>query len=68
MQSIIAEDNRIDVLVNSAGYPLGGAVEDLAMDEIKARYEGSEPIRIDKNNSSSSPNHEETEIRYYGKY
>src|ERR1041385_9378079 len=30
---------RIDVLVNNAGYGLNGAFEDLAMDEIKAQYE-----------------------------
>src|SRR5712691_8680322 len=39
MQSIIAEASRIDVLVNNAGYPLGGAFEDLAMEEIKAQFE-----------------------------
>src|SRR6266571_2198861 len=39
MQSIIAEASRIDVLVNNAGYPLNGAFEDLAMEEIKAQYE-----------------------------
>jgi NAD(P)-dependent dehydrogenase (short-subunit alcohol dehydrogenase family) len=30
---------RIDVLVNNAGYGLNGAFEDLAMDEIKSQYE-----------------------------
>src|SRR2546428_8407904 len=39
MQSITDEANRIDVLVNNAGYPLGGAFEDLAMEEIKAQFE-----------------------------
>jgi NAD(P)-dependent dehydrogenase (short-subunit alcohol dehydrogenase family) len=39
MESIIAEANRIDVLVNNAGYPLNGAFEDLAMEEIKAQFE-----------------------------
>ena len=38
MQSITAESNRIDVLVNNAGYPLSGAFEDLGMEEIKAQY------------------------------
>ena len=38
-QSITAESNRIDVLVNNAGYPLSGAFEDLGMEEIKAQYE-----------------------------
>jgi NAD(P)-dependent dehydrogenase (short-subunit alcohol dehydrogenase family) len=37
-QSITAESNRIDVLVNNAGYPLSGAFEDLGMEEIKAQY------------------------------
>jgi NAD(P)-dependent dehydrogenase (short-subunit alcohol dehydrogenase family) len=39
MQSIFSETGRIDVLVNNAAYPLTGAFEDLAMDEIKAQYE-----------------------------
>jgi NAD(P)-dependent dehydrogenase (short-subunit alcohol dehydrogenase family) len=39
IQSITAESNRIDVLVNNAGYVLVGAFEDLAMEEIKAQYE-----------------------------
>jgi NAD(P)-dependent dehydrogenase (short-subunit alcohol dehydrogenase family) len=39
MQSIIAEANRIDVLVNNAGYVLNGAFEDLAIEELKAQYE-----------------------------
>jgi NAD(P)-dependent dehydrogenase (short-subunit alcohol dehydrogenase family) len=36
---IRSEAGRIDVLVNNAGYPLGGAFEDLAMEEIKSQYE-----------------------------
>src|SRR2546426_5336135 len=39
IQSITTEANRVDVLVNNAGYALGGPFEDLAMDEIKAQYE-----------------------------
>jgi NAD(P)-dependent dehydrogenase (short-subunit alcohol dehydrogenase family) len=39
IQSIFSETGRIDVLVNNAAYPLTGAFEDLAMDEIKAQYE-----------------------------
>ena len=33
------ESNRIDVVVNNAGYSLIGALEDLSMDEIKAQFE-----------------------------
>ncbi len=33
------EANRIDVVVNNAGYSLIGALEDLSMDEIKAQFE-----------------------------
>ena len=39
IQTIVSEAGRIDVLVNNAGYVLGGAFEDLAMNEIKAQYE-----------------------------
>jgi NAD(P)-dependent dehydrogenase (short-subunit alcohol dehydrogenase family) len=39
IQSITAEASRIDVLVNNAGYALGGAFEDLGMDEIRTQYE-----------------------------
>ena len=39
IRSIIAESSRIDVLVNNAGYAVGGAFEDLSMEEIKAQYE-----------------------------
>src|SRR5436309_8817851 len=35
MQSITAEANRIDVLINNAGYVLNGAFEDLAIEELK---------------------------------
>jgi NAD(P)-dependent dehydrogenase (short-subunit alcohol dehydrogenase family) len=39
VQSILSKEGRIDLLVNNAGYVLSGAFEDLAIDEIKARYE-----------------------------
>jgi NAD(P)-dependent dehydrogenase (short-subunit alcohol dehydrogenase family) len=39
IKTINSEVGRIDVLVNNAGYALGGALEDLSMEEIKAQYE-----------------------------
>ena len=39
IQAIVSKANRIDVLVNNAGYALTGAFEDLAIEEIKAQYE-----------------------------
>jgi NAD(P)-dependent dehydrogenase (short-subunit alcohol dehydrogenase family) len=40
VEAILSETGeRIDVLVNNAGYGLNGAFEDLAMEEIKAQYE-----------------------------
>src|ERR671910_3400967 len=36
---IVDERKRIDVLVNNAGYALGGALEDSSVDEIKAQFE-----------------------------
>ena len=36
---ILAESGRIDVLVNSAGFAVCGAVEDVPLDEFKAQFE-----------------------------
>jgi short-subunit dehydrogenase len=39
IHTIVDERKRIDVLINNAGYALGGALEDSSMDEIKAQFE-----------------------------
>ena len=39
IQTIVSETGRIDVLVNNAGYGLGGTFEDLSIEEIKNLYE-----------------------------
>jgi NAD(P)-dependent dehydrogenase (short-subunit alcohol dehydrogenase family) len=36
---IITENDRIDVVINNAGYALIGAFEETSMDEIKAQFE-----------------------------
>jgi NADP-dependent 3-hydroxy acid dehydrogenase YdfG len=37
INTIVDERKRIDVVVNNAGYALGGALEETSMDEIRAQ-------------------------------
>ncbi|HKG86873.1 MAG TPA: SDR family NAD(P)-dependent oxidoreductase, partial [Nitrososphaeraceae archaeon] len=36
---ILKDKDRLDVVVNNAGYALGGTLEETSMDEIKAQFE-----------------------------
>jgi NAD(P)-dependent dehydrogenase (short-subunit alcohol dehydrogenase family) len=39
IDTIVDERKRIDVVVNNAGYALGGALEETSMDELRAQFE-----------------------------
>ena len=39
VNQIINEQNRIDVLINNAGYGLWGAVETISIDEAKRQFD-----------------------------
>jgi NAD(P)-dependent dehydrogenase (short-subunit alcohol dehydrogenase family) len=48
INAVIKENDRIDVVVNNAGYDLMGALEETSMDEIKAQFETNifGPLRV----------------------
>ena len=39
INTIVKKNNRIDVIVNNAGYALGGALEETSMEEIRKQFE-----------------------------
>ena len=56
INSIAKEKNRIDVVVNNAGYELIGALEESSMDEIKAQFETNFFGAVKSNAGSNSYN------------
>ena len=51
IDKIVREKNRIDVLVNNAGYGLFGSLEDMSLEEIKSQFETNffDVIRVIQN-------------------
>jgi len=39
VKQILSEQNRIDVLINNAGYAVYGAVEDISLEDAKRQFE-----------------------------
>jgi NAD(P)-dependent dehydrogenase (short-subunit alcohol dehydrogenase family) len=39
LEAVLAQVERLDVLVNNAGYVLGGAIEEVSIEEAKAQFE-----------------------------
>ena len=63
---IVTEKERIDVLVNNAGYGLFGFPEDLSIEEMKAQFE-TNFFRTYTCNTTSSSYHEKAEIWHHSK-
>ena len=36
---MVREKDRIDIVVNNAGYDLAGAIEEISMDDMRAQFE-----------------------------
>ena len=64
---IIEQSNRLDVLVNNAGYGLSGALEDFDIDEIKSQYE-TNVFGLIRTTQVCSSNNEKTNVRNNCKY
>ena len=39
LEAVLAQVERLDVLVNNAGYVLGGAIEEVSIEEAKTQFE-----------------------------
>jgi len=66
INTIVKEKDRIEVVVNNAGYDLMGALEETSMEEIKGQFETNlfGAIRV----LQAVIHHEKTESRYYSEH
>ena len=67
IQQILEQKQRIDVLVNNAGWGLWGCVEDVSVDEFRAQFETNFFFN-NKTNSGSYTYNAKARLRNYSKY
>ena len=67
VESIKEKEGRIDVLVNNAGFGLGGSIEDLPMEEVRKQFDVN-VFGLGELTQKSSSSDEESEKRKNHKY
>ena len=39
LEAVLKQAERLDIVINNAGYELGGAIEETTLEEVKAQFE-----------------------------